>query len=88
MINNVSDTLSMTSGFDNFDNVSMDSCPDSEYNFKDLNDDGEEMKINERDLDSENIGVDNSRLVKQFRKRIVSSQGRRPTSAISSSMQS
>ena len=59
-----SDSMSMMSGFDNFDNMSIDSTPDSEFNFKEL--DGEEGKESDgmlKDLDTENIGVDSKKLV-------------------------
>ena len=49
-----SDTMSMMSGFDNFDSMSINSGVDTEFNFKDLQ---EESK--QRDLDDINtIGID------------------------------
>ena len=39
-----SDTMSMMSGFENFDNMSIDSGPDSEFNFKELEKNDEEEK--------------------------------------------
>ena len=51
----------MASGFDK----SIDSCPDSEYNFKDLDGNEEESKIPDlKDLDNETVGIDSSKLVK------------------------
>lgn len=44
-----SDTMSMLSGMDNFDNMSIDSTPDSEFNFKEL--DAEHEDIMMKDLD-------------------------------------
>jgi predicted ester cyclase len=38
-----SDTMSMVSGFDNYDNMSIDSVPDSDFNF--------DKKVEEKDLE-------------------------------------
>lgn len=76
LINTVtaSETMSMMSGFDNLDNMSIDSTPDSEYNFNDMEETKEEIM---KDLDQENIGIESKRAVTQFRKRIISSARQR-----------
>ena len=49
-----SDTMSMMSGFDNYDSMSIEDGPNSEFDFKELEKD---TKEEEKNLDQVNIGI-------------------------------
>ena len=54
-----SESMSIMSGFENFDSMSIDSGPDSEFNFKEMEKEQEEDGV-PRDVDLENIGIEAS----------------------------
>ena len=58
-----SETMSMMSGFDNYDNASMDSGPDSEFNFEKMDQESKNEEEKEsKDVDHEPINVDNKKI--------------------------
>jgi len=69
-----SDTMSMMSGMDNFDSMSIDSGPDSEFNFQQLEQNEEEEKKS-KDVENTDVAIDSKKMM--IRKRIISSIGKR-----------